>query len=130
MFFFFFFFSFQIVVNALAHAIPAIINVVMVIGIFWLIFSIIGVQFFGGTFFKCFDETGEKIANLSIVNNKSDCLNLNYTWSNSEINFDNVLHGYIALFQVATFEGWMEVMEDAVDARGVRMCVNIRRENV
>lgn len=26
---------------------------------------------------------------------------------------------YLALFQVATFEGWMEVMQDAVDARGV-----------
>ena len=27
--------------------------------------------------------------------------------------------GYLALLQVATFEGWMEVMADAVDARGV-----------
>lgn len=27
--------------------------------------------------------------------------------------------GYLALLQVATFEGWMEVMADAVDATGV-----------
>ena len=28
-------------------------------------------------------------------------------------------NAYLALFQVATFEGWMEVMADAVDAREV-----------
>lgn len=113
-----FYFS-QIVVNALAHAIPAIINVVMVILVFWLIFAIVGVQFFGGTFYKCLDGEGEKVLS-SIVNNKTQCLTMNMTWKNSDINFDNVFNGYVALFQVATFEGWMEVMEDAVDARGVR----------
>ncbi|XP_072038467.1 sodium channel protein 1 brain-like [Amphiura filiformis] len=108
----------KIVVNALTHAIPAIINVVFVILCFWLIFSIVGVQFFGGTFYKCLDDDGNKV-NLSIVTNVTDCKSMNYSWVNSEINFDNILHGYVALFQVATFEGWMEVMEDAVDARGV-----------
>ena len=48
-----------------------------------------------------------------------DCYKLNYTWENSKITFDHVGIAYLALFQVATFEGWMEVMEDAVDARGV-----------
>lgn len=47
------------------------------------------------------------------------CLELNYTWINSKITFDHVGMGYLALLQVATFEGWMEVMADAVDARGV-----------
>lgn len=97
---------------------------------------------------------------LQVVENKSQCLELNYTWINSKISFDNVGIGYLALFQVvspliltqlktwytvfyifsiakfnyinynynyntdffmsqATFEGWMEVMQDAVDATGV-----------
>ena len=49
-----------------------------------------------------------------------------------QINFDHVGNAYLALFQVATFEGWMEVMADAVDAREVwakrwlTCCVNIR----
>ena len=48
-----------------------------------------------------------------------------------QINFDHVGNAYLALFQVATFEGWMEVMADAVDAREVwakrwlTCCVNI-----
>ncbi|XP_043685465.1 sodium channel protein 60E isoform X4 [Vespula pensylvanica] len=108
----------RIVVNALMYAIPSIFNVLLVCLVFWLIFSIMGVQFFGGKFFKCVDEYGE-LLDISIVNTKDDCLNKNYSWENSKITFDHVGIAYLALFQVATFEGWMEVMEDAVDARGV-----------
>lgn len=49
----------QIVVNALMYAIPSIFNVLLVCLVFWLIFSIMGVQFFGGKFFKCVDDDGE-----------------------------------------------------------------------
>lgn len=52
-------FSFQIVVNALMYAIPSIFNVLLVCLVFWLIFSIMGVQFFGGKFFKCVDSDGD-----------------------------------------------------------------------
>ncbi|XP_070158073.1 sodium channel protein 60E isoform X1 [Polyergus mexicanus] len=108
----------RIVVNALMYAIPSIFNVLLVCLVFWLIFSIMGVQFFGGKFFKCVDEYGEML-DISIVNTKEECFSKNYSWENSKITFDHVGIAYLALFQVATFEGWMEVMEDAVDARGV-----------
>uniref|UniRef100_A0A182PBH0 Sodium channel protein n=1 Tax=Anopheles epiroticus TaxID=199890 RepID=A0A182PBH0_9DIPT len=108
----------RIVVNALMYAIPSIFNVLLVCLVFWLIFSIMGVQFFGGKFFKCVDEDGELLP-IHIVNDKWQCYALNYSWVNSKITFDHVGMGYLALFQVATFEGWMEVMADAVDARGV-----------
>ena len=110
----------RIVVNALMYAIPSIFNVLLVCLVFWLIFSIMGVQFFGGKFFKCLDDDGELVS-ISIVNDQWQCLNLNYSWVNSKINFDHVGMGYLALFQVATFEGWMEVMADAVDSRGVHL---------
>lgn len=102
------------------YAIPSIFNVLLVCLVFWLIFSIMGVQFFGGKFFKCLDENGE-LLNISIVNDQWQCLSKNYSWVNSKINFDHVGMGYLALFQVATFEGWMEVMADAVDCRGVHL---------
>jgi hypothetical protein len=41
------------------YAIPSIFNVLLVCLVFWLIFSIMGVQFFGGKFFKCVNEYGE-----------------------------------------------------------------------
>ncbi|KAG8232694.1 hypothetical protein J437_LFUL011441 [Ladona fulva] len=108
----------RIVVNALMYAIPSIFNVLLVCLVFWLIFSIMGVQFFGGKFFKCVDDEGELLP-ITQVNDRYECDYLNYTWINSKITFDNVGNAYLALFQVATFEGWMEVMADAVDARGV-----------
>lgn len=49
----------RIVVNALMYAIPSIFNVLLVCLVFWLIFSIMGVQFFSGKFYKCLDEDGE-----------------------------------------------------------------------
>ncbi|XP_037037155.1 sodium channel protein 60E isoform X3 [Bradysia coprophila] len=108
----------RIVVNALMYAIPSIFNVLLVCLVFWLIFSIMGVQFFGGKFFKCVDEIGEVLPTTE-VDTRLQCLEQNYTWINSKITFDHVGMGYLALLQVATFEGWMEVMADAVDARGV-----------
>nr|XP_026495463.1 sodium channel protein 60E isoform X2 [Vanessa tameamea] len=108
----------RIVVNALMYAIPSIFNVLLVCLVFWLIFSIMGVQFFGGKFFKCVDDEGELLP-LEIINDKWECYYNNFSWINSKISFDHVGIAYLALFQVATFEGWMEVMADAVDARGV-----------
>lgn len=43
------------------YAIPSIFNVLLVCLVFWLIFSIMGVQFFGGKFYKCIDKYGEML---------------------------------------------------------------------
>ena len=44
------------------------------------------------------------------------CERMGGYWLRPLIHFDNVPYGYLALFQVATFEGWMEVMEASIDA--------------
>ncbi|XP_026231077.1 sodium channel protein type 4 subunit alpha-like isoform X3 [Anabas testudineus] len=111
----------RVVVNALIGAIPSIMNVLLVCLIFWLIFSIMGVNLFAGKFGKCVNRTGF-IHSVSVVNNKSECLSINDTqfyWTKVKVNFDNVGLGYLSLLQVATFKGWMEIMYAAVDSRGV-----------
>lgn len=113
--------SMKITVNSLLNSIPAISNVLLVCMLLWLIFAIMGVQFFGGKFYKCVDAEG-RLYPIDVINNKTQCLAMGepeYTWVNSKITFDNVLHAFMALFQVGTFEGWMEVMADSVDARGI-----------
>ncbi|CAF1331232.1 unnamed protein product [Adineta ricciae] len=110
----------RVVVNALVGAIPSIFNVLLVCLVFWLIFSIMGVQLFGGKFYKCvYVNTHDRVSILEGVTNKDDCLRKNFTWENSRVNFDNVFNGYLALFQVATFKGWIEIMADASDAKEV-----------
>ena len=116
------------------YAIPSIFNVLLVCLVFWLIFSIMGVQMFGGKFYKCIDKTtGERVDHtvkkicstssrfeldgmisshngllilcdncLQIVKTKGDCNGTNYSWENSNINFDHVGYAYLALFQVVS----------------------------
>uniref|UniRef100_A0A8C6V932 Sodium channel protein n=1 Tax=Naja naja TaxID=35670 RepID=A0A8C6V932_NAJNA len=110
----------RVVVNALVGAIPSIMNVLLVCLIFWLIFSIMGVNLFAGTFFECVNKTdGERISHL-IVPFKNVCETLDYArWRNVKVNFDNVGAGYLSLLQVATFKGWMEIMYAAVDSTGI-----------
>uniref|UniRef100_A0AAQ4P7V2 Sodium channel protein n=1 Tax=Gasterosteus aculeatus aculeatus TaxID=481459 RepID=A0AAQ4P7V2_GASAC len=115
----------RVVVNALVGAIPSIMNVLLVCLIFWLIFSIMGVNLFAGKYYYCFNQTSEEYFPVDVVNNKTQCEALmlqNYTevrWKNVKINFDNVGAGYLALLQVATFKGWMDIMYAAVDSREV-----------
>ncbi len=104
----------KVVVNALIGAIPSIFNVLLVCLVFWLIFSIMGVQLFAGRFYKCVYKNYSTVP-FDQVKNMTECLNKNYTWTNSRINFDNVLNAYLALLQVATFKGWLDIMADASD---------------
>ncbi|XP_036946330.1 sodium channel, voltage-gated, type I like, alpha b isoform X1 [Acanthopagrus latus] len=110
----------RVVVNALLGAIPSIMNVLLVCLIFWLIFSIMGVNLFAGKYYYCVNTTNDEVFPISVVNNMTECLNLindSARWKNVKINFDNVGAGYLALLQVATFKGWMDIMYAAVDSR-------------
>ncbi|KAF5893921.1 sodium channel protein type 4 subunit alpha B-like isoform X2, partial [Clarias magur] len=114
----------RVVVNALVGAIPSIFNVMLVCLIFWLIFSIMGVNLFAGKFYYCFNTTSEEYFPIDVVNNKSDCFELmnndsDVRWVNTKVNYDSVAMGYLALLQVATFKGWMDIMYAAVDSRSV-----------
>uniref|UniRef100_A0A8C3IHS6 Sodium voltage-gated channel alpha subunit 2 n=1 Tax=Chrysemys picta bellii TaxID=8478 RepID=A0A8C3IHS6_CHRPI len=114
----------RVVVNALLGAIPSIMNVLLVCLIFWLIFSIMGVNLFAGKFYYCVNTTNDERFDISQINNYSQCedlINNNETarWKNVKVNFDNVGLGYLSLLQVATFKGWMDIMYAAVDSRNV-----------
>ncbi|KAI4900770.1 hypothetical protein NFI96_002609 [Prochilodus magdalenae] len=99
----------RVVVNALVGAIPSIMNVLLVCLIFWLIFSIMGVNLFAGKYYYCYNATAEEYFDPKDVDNKTQCFELiyqNFTevrWKNVKINFDNVGAGYLALLQVDIF---------------------------
>ncbi|XP_064166777.1 sodium channel protein type 2 subunit alpha-like isoform X1 [Anguilla rostrata] len=112
----------RVVVNALVGAIPSIMNVLLVCLIFWLIFSIMGVNLLAGKYYHCINTTTGEDFPITAVSNKTQCETLikmkaDARWRNDKINFDNVGAGYLALLQVATFKGWMPIMYSAVDSR-------------
>ena len=92
-------FRFKVVISSLFHAIPGIANVLLVCVVFWLIFSIMGVNLFGGKFYKCVDARGVKY-DATVVANKTACLERGDRWITSNVNFDNSFNGFLALLQV------------------------------
>ncbi len=60
--------------NALVGAIPSIMNVLLVCLIFWLIFSIMGVNLFAGKYYYCFNETSEKYLKLTLSTTRQNAL--------------------------------------------------------
>ncbi|XP_013387533.1 sodium channel protein type 4 subunit alpha B isoform X2 [Lingula anatina] len=112
----------RVVVNALIGAIPSICNVFMVCLIFWLIFSIMGVNLLAGKFYSCKWDNGTiVVAEWTGIYTRDNCSAHNLTWSAPSITFDNALVGYLALLQVATFKGWVPIMTNAIDAVDVDM---------
>uniref|UniRef100_A0A7M4G331 Sodium channel protein n=1 Tax=Crocodylus porosus TaxID=8502 RepID=A0A7M4G331_CROPO len=98
----------RVVVNALVGAIPSIMNVLLVCLIFWLIFSIMGVNLFAGKFYHCVNTTTGEMFDVSDVDNYTQCEELikrneSARWKNVKVNFDNVGAGYLALLQVVNY---------------------------
>lgn len=67
------------------------------------------------TIYQCVDANGTTL-NREIIPDRNVCEAENYTWENSPMNFDHVGKAYLCLFQVATFKGWIQIMNDAIDS--------------
>ena len=89
----------KLVVNALLASIPSMSNVVVVCSLVMLIFAIMGVSIFKGTFYKCEDSplATEEIDMEKIIT-KQDCLDAGGEWNNVDANFDNVIVAFLTLF--------------------------------
>ncbi|XP_062387590.1 sodium channel protein type 4 subunit alpha B-like isoform X2 [Sardina pilchardus] len=114
----------RVVVNVLVGSMPSIFSVLLVCLIFWLIFSIMGVNLFAGKFHYCLNATSDQMLTIDDVNNRSECYALmeygfDVEWKNKPVNYDNVGNGYLSLFQVATFKGWIDILYSAIDSRQI-----------
>ena len=104
----------KIAIQALYKALPSIFNVIVVSLFFFIIFGIIGINYFKGAFYECHigDQYPVNILRgyKKTVVTKYDCLNVGGTWKNSDQNFDNMIEAISTLLQMASTEGWSEVM--------------------
>uniref|UniRef100_A0A0G4H9N8 Calcium-channel protein CCH1 n=1 Tax=Chromera velia CCMP2878 TaxID=1169474 RepID=A0A0G4H9N8_9ALVE len=110
----------RLVVDSLLASIPSLANVFFICLLFYLIFAILGMNFFKGTFYSdqiCDRADCEHL--ISMVNDEADCELLGGQWVNREVTFDNCAAALSALFQICTTEGWLGVMADGMDARGI-----------
>lgn len=63
---------------------------------------------------QCVDNNGATLP-ANVVSGRSSCLEKNYQWVNSPMNFDNVFRAYFNLLEVASFKGWILLINNAVD---------------
>ena len=104
--------SMKMIVAALLDSGGSMLNVMIVIMIVWLMFAILAINLFSGKFFYCDQE-------MYLLHSKADCLKAGYNWKRFDTNFDNAAEAMKSLFIIATFEGWPDIMYQAVDATGV-----------
>ncbi|KAJ8412090.1 hypothetical protein AAFF_G00143570 [Aldrovandia affinis] len=110
------------VVQCVFVAIKTIGNIVLVTMLLDFMFACIGVQLFKGKFYMCTDpskmtEIECKGSYIKYQENHLHEMEVHKReWINSDLNFDNVLNGMLALFTVSTFEGWPQLLYKAIDS--------------
>ena len=107
----------KLVVTALLTSLPSMTNVLTVSFLLLLIYAIMGVNFFKGSFYHC-AELPDGL-DINLIDTQWDCFDYGGSWQNHDFRFDNVITAMMCLFQMMTTEGWMDVMYVGIDARGV-----------
>ncbi|MDC0510864.1 ion transporter [bacterium] len=101
----------RVIVDALVSSIGAVSATLFLAAFFFVVFAILGTNMFMGRFQIC-------TADESL--NKADCVALagngTSTWSNREMHFDDIFSSLQTLFMVSTSEGWVTIMNWAVDS--------------
>jgi hypothetical protein len=106
----------KLVVETLFSSLRPIGNIVIICCTFFTIFGILGVQLFKGKFYYC---EGNNVSRENITT-RDDCLkNPQNKWVNPQYNFDNLGSALMALFVLASRDGWVEIMYMGIDAVGV-----------
>ncbi|XP_033150434.1 voltage-dependent T-type calcium channel subunit alpha-1G isoform X5 [Drosophila busckii] len=104
----------KLVVQTLLSSLRPIGNIVLICCTFFIIFGILGVQLFKGTFFYC---EGEHIKN---VRNRRECESIpGNVWTNRKYNFDDLGKALMSLFVLSSRDGWVNIMYTGLDAVGV-----------
>jgi len=120
----------KVSVVCVLRCIPAAVNVGIVCFLFFAIFGVLGVQFFKGRFYACWlgdgpsallirqyphPVTGETTPLTDVL----DCAAAGGSWRTPFNGFDSFPMSLLTMFEMATTEGWLEVLRNAVDAKGV-----------
>ncbi|CRK92625.1 CLUMA_CG006168, isoform A [Clunio marinus] len=104
----------KLVVQTLLSSLRPIGNIVLICCTFFIIFGILGVQLFKGTFYYCEGE------NIKGVKNKDDCISIpGNVWINRKYNFDDLGKALMSLFVLSSRDGWVNIMYTGLDAVGV-----------
>lgn len=122
------------VVNSLLLSIPALMNVLLIVLLFLMVFGILGIQLFMG---KLGDCNNRELPDGTLVEDRAQC----HGWFKVEINdgdgeiigwerqkrewiipinnYDDIFHSMMTFFEISTLEMWPGNMYAAIDSVGI-----------
>ncbi|XP_067118736.1 voltage-dependent T-type calcium channel subunit alpha-1H-like isoform X2 [Centruroides vittatus] len=104
----------KLVVQTLLSSLRPIGNIVLICCTFFIIFGILGVQLFKGSFYYC------EGPDVKDIKNKTQCLeDKRNEWINQKYNFDNLGQALMSLFVLSSKDGWVNIMYTGLDAVGI-----------
>jgi hypothetical protein len=95
------------VFQAFVRSVVPLRNILVLGLMIWTCWGLMGVQLFMGTFYSCSDAS---------YRTKPECLNHNESWVNAPLHFDHLAAAFLALFSVASLDGWSKLMVDGMDS--------------
>jgi hypothetical protein len=146
----------RLVVNSIIKALPKIQNVVMVTAFFFLIFAIIGVQNFKGAQNTCndpfinsqpFPNNTKEFCIGTWVLQGGDCgllptppeivackqssngTEFPRVWAPLPVNFDNLGHAFLTVYEITSGEMWPDIMYSVASATAGEQDVPLKSEN-
>jgi hypothetical protein len=109
----------QLVVATLVQSMPQVMNVIA-FGLFeFVIFGILGVQLFGGKFWRCTDPSVGHMNECVGMFQSTDGVAAQRKWVNAVYNFDHIFQAMMSLFVVATMDKWFDIAHRGVDVTEV-----------
>ncbi|XP_049817444.1 voltage-dependent T-type calcium channel subunit alpha-1H-like isoform X2 [Aethina tumida] len=105
----------KLVVQTLLSSLRPIGNIVLICCTFFIIFGILGVQLFKGTFYRCVGD------NVTHIHTKEECdrQSPKLVWENQKYNFDDLGQALMSLFVLSSRDGWVNIMYNGLDAVGI-----------
>ena len=98
----------------MVKAIPNVLRIVLIMFVFFLIFGVMAITMFKGTFYSClYDEVKQTIPDydtLFDVQTKWDCLNIGGDWLKNYFTFDNMYQSIASLFVISNIASWSDFM--------------------
>lgn len=110
--------SLQATLSAFFVSLKQMLGIVLIGSLFIFMFSIVGVTYFRGLFFRCnFQRVPKQF--MYQVETKWDCLDLGGEWVNPYPNFDNISGSFIMMVEMMTTESWTQYMFASMDSTNV-----------
>ena len=109
----------QMVMATLARSLPQIGNVLIFGAFQFVVFGILGVQVFGGMFWRCTDPAIAHLDQCVGQFQGPDGNSQMRQWVNPVLNFDHIGNSMLSLFVVTTMDKWFEIAHRGMDVTEV-----------